>query len=138
MMRAVPLILLLLVLGLAACGDDAPSSGLSGELRYVKSGGFAGEHLELVVQPDGSAKLKSRREGERSFSLSDAELQSLAESARDLPAEDSTPPRAAPDAFVHTVAYEGRTATTDDSNLGKSGVAPLIGELQKILDEHRG
>ena len=138
MMRAVPLILLLLLLGLAACGDDAPSSSLTGELRFVKSGGIAGDHVELTVQPDGSAALKSRRGGEREFTLSDGERQSLAEAAENLPDEDSTAPRPAPDAFVYTVSYDGRTAKTDDPNLRSSGFSPLIGELQKIVDAKRG
>ena len=139
MMRAVPLILvLLLALGLSACGDDAPSSALSGELRYVKSGGFAGDHVEMVVQPDGSGTVKSRRGGETEFTLSDAERQALAEAAENLPEEDSTGTKPAPDAFVHTVTYDGRTAKTDDPNLSKSGFSPLISELQKILDAHAG
>ena len=138
-MRTVPLILfLLLALGLAACGDDAPSSALTGELRYVRSGGIAGDHLELVVQPDGSAKVTSLRGGETTFTLSEEERQALAEAARNLPDEDSTAAKAAPDAFVYTVTYEGRTAKTDDPGLSKSGFSPLIGELQSILDAHGG
>ena len=139
MMRAVPLILvLLLALGLSACGDDAPSSTLKGELRYVKSGGFAGDHVELVVQPDGSAALKSRRGGEREFTLSDAELESLADEAElvERATADAYSQEPAPDAFVYTITYEGARARTDDPNLRISGVASLIGELEKLLEAH--
>ena len=134
MIRAVPLVLLLLALLLAACGDDAPSSsGLNGELRYVKSGGFAGEHVEMVVQPDGSATVKSRRGGERELTLTEEELEAVAAEAEDLPEADAVSARPAPDAFVYTLSYDERTVKTDDPNLAKSGLSPLIGRLEQVL-----
>ena len=90
-------------------------------------------------EPSGEAKLASLRAAkEQTFRLSDDELASLAQAAENLPDEDSTGARPAPDAFVYTVAYDGRTAKTDDPNLRKSGFSPLIGELQKIVDAKRG
>ena len=138
MIRAVPLlILLLLALGLAACGDDAPSSTLTGELRYVKSGGIAGDHFELIVQPDGSGTLKSRRAGERPIDLTDEELDALVSEVQGFEAgpEWGKSPRPAPDAFVHTVEYEGRTQTTDDA--ADHGTIALVQLLGRIVEAHR-
>ena len=137
MMRAVPLILLLLLaLGLAACGDEAGSS-LTGDLRYVRSGGFAGDHDVLVVRPDGSATLKSRRGGERSFELTETEREELAHQVQGWGAGPAwgRSPKPAPDAFVHTVEYEGHKETTDDAV--DHGRIALVETLGRILAAHR-
>lgn len=137
MMRAVPLILLLLLaLGVFACGDDAPAPGLSGELRYVKTGGFAGDHIELMVQPDGRATVKSRRGGDSQFTLTEEELAALSTEADTLVDGDDQPAKPAPDAFVHTVEYRGRKLTTTDAAGG--GQPSIVSELQKILQAHGG
>ena len=135
MIRAVPLILLLLALGLAACGDDAPSTTMSGDLRYVRSGGFAGHIDELLVRPSGDAKVRSRSGEEKEFMLTDRELQALPAEAERFEGGVDQPAKPAPDAFVHAVEYEGRKLTTSDASGG--GRAAIVAQLQKILEAHR-
>lgn len=134
--RAVPVVLLLCVILLAACGDDAPAT-MDGDLRYMRSGGFDGDVVELLVRPSGDAKITSRRGGDKEFMLGEEELDALAAEAERLEAADATADKPAPDAFVHAVTYDGKTLRTDDPNLSRSGAAPLIGRLEKILDAHR-
>ena len=133
-MGRVPLVLLLCALLVAACGGDA--SSLTGELRYMRSGGIAGDVDELVVRPDGRATLKSRRGGDEEFELTREELDALATQAAGMEGERTiaTP---VPDAIVHEVAYDGRRASADDPHLAKSQIAPLIRQLEKIIEAHR-
>ena len=134
--RPVPFVLVFLALVLAACGEESASS-LSGDLRYVRSGGIAGDHVELLVRPSGEATLKSRRGGEREFTLTEAELDALAADAANLPSASGGEKPAVPDAFVYTITYEGRTGRTDDPDLGGSGLAPVVRRLEKIIEAHR-
>jgi hypothetical protein len=143
MIRAVPAFLILLfavcaaVFVLSGCGDDE-AAGLNGELRYVRSGGIAGTHDELTVRPDGTATLKARGKGERTFELSDDELPALAAEAETLDSVAGSAKPVAPDSFTYTVDYDGRTATTTDPELGASAIKPLVVQLEKILQAHGG
>ena len=137
MIRAVPLLLLLLVLGLAACGDDAAVT-MDGDLRYIRSGGFDGDVVELFVRPSGDAKMKSRRDGEKEFMLSEEELDAIAaEVSVVAEGNDAVSPKPAPDARVHSVTYEGSIVRADDPNLGRSRIGPLVRELEKVIEARR-
>lgn len=138
-LRGVSVILLLAVLALAGCGDDAePAAALDGELRYLKSGGFAGEIDELVVRPDGGAVLKSRSGGNKTFTLTAGELAALREQAGHVMSQRSVSRPRAPDAFTHTVIYDGATLEVDDPSLSKSGHGELIGQLEQIIRARGG
>ncbi len=141
-LRGVPTFLILLAavsaaaFVLAGCGEDE-AAGLGGELSYVRSGGIAGAHDELVVFPTGRATLRTRK-GEREFRLTEAEMARLAEEASGLESVNAVAPRPAPDAFVYTVVYKDQTAVTDDPSLGQSDFKPLVVQLEKILQAHGG
>src|SRR6266498_2282520 len=119
---------------LAGCGGDddsaakSPPAKLSGELRYVRDGGFAGDHDVLVIQPDGRSHLTRQRGRDASFKLSRQEIAKVAETVRgarlDKLSPKSTSPKPVPDAFVYTVSYRGHTVETDDDAMPHS-LAPL-------------
>src|SRR3954468_5825937 len=72
----------------SGCGgeDDSsaksPPAKLSAELRYVRDGGFAGDHDVLVIRPDGRASLTRQRGRDASFALSRQEIAKVAEAVR--------------------------------------------------------
>ena len=125
-----------------ACGGEAGgggAGGLDGELRYTRSGGLAGVHEELVIQPDGRARLTVRGQDPEEFSLSEEELEGVASALEeaaldDIPA-DSTSDPAAPDAFTYVIEYEGREVRTDDPS-APSELDSLLGELDRIVSDH--
>lgn len=136
-----------IVLLLAACGGAAGGDGdaegaaeLEGELRYTRSGGFAGAHDELVIQPDGAARLSVRGANEEEFNLSEDELESLATALGDAGLEDipsdSTSDPAAPDAFTYVIGYGDEEVRTDDASV-PSELTKLLTALDRIVSEHR-
>jgi hypothetical protein len=56
-MRAAILLLLVLLTG---CGGAAEVPTLQGEVRFSRGGGIAGLQQELVIAPDGRARVTSR------------------------------------------------------------------------------
>ena len=132
----------------AGCGDDEketpPGGGgggggsrLEGELTYTRGGGIAGRADRLVVRPDGSGTLETRKGGKRDVKLSEQELSELeAELARanlpDLPAQSVADPPA-PDAFGHRVVYGGTTVTADDPSM-PADLRGLVGVLGHAVD----
>jgi hypothetical protein len=141
----------LVILGLAlltvagGCGDgetESPTGNgerLDGELTYTRGGGIAGRADRLVVQPDGSATLETRKGGERRLKLTDRELAGVAEELRranlpELPAKSVADPPA-PDAFGHRVVYGGTTVTADDPSMPQR-LRGLVGTLGRLVDAH--
>jgi hypothetical protein len=117
-MRALVGLLLLLLSG---CGGGAESQGLGSEVRFSRGGGIAGVQQELVIAPDGGARVISRgRTGER-FQLGRAERDAIAEDLRkarfsSLP-KDASPGPPVPDDFGYTVTYDGHTSSAQGSRM---------------------
>jgi len=131
------------------CGDDetepAPGGGgggdatLAGDLTYTRGGGIAGRADRLVVRPDGSATLETRRGGTRTLKLSESELSKVAAELRranlpELPPESVADPPA-PDAFAHRVVYQGTTVTADDPSM-PARLRGLVGTLARVVQAH--
>jgi hypothetical protein len=134
---------LLVVSGCGAGEDDGSSQSsparLSAELRYVRDGGFAGDHDELVIAPDGHARVTRLRGRDVAFELSREEIAKVAEAVEGAKLDElnpsSTSPKPVPDAFVYTVSYRGRTVETDDAAMPDS-LAPLRQQLDVLVAKH--
>jgi hypothetical protein len=130
----------------SGCGGDddsaatSPSAKLSGELRYVRDGGFAGDHDVVVIQPDGRTQVNRQRGRDTSFTLSRQEIAKVAEAVRgaglDKLDPKSTSPKPVPDPFVYTVSYRGHTVETDDDAM-PSSLAPLRQQLDLLVAKHK-
>lgn len=134
-------VLVVALLAATACGGAAgTAAGLRDELRYVRSGGIAGAHDQLVIAPDGRGSLTVRGNTEQTFNLSDQELDSVAAALEranleDVPS-DSTSAQPAPDAFSYSLSYQGKEIRTDDPSI-PSDLKPLVSELDRIVAKHR-
>ena len=139
------MILAIALLVASGCGagddgtDESSSARLSGELRYVRDGGFAGDHDELVIAPDGHAQVTRLRGRDAAFDLSPQEIAKVAEAVDGAKLDEldpkSTSPKPVPDAFVYTVTYRGRKVETDDAAMPDS-LAPLRQQLDLLVAEH--
>jgi hypothetical protein len=139
------MILVTALLVASGCGggddgaDDSSSATLSAELRYVRDGGFAGDHDELVIAPDGRATVTRLRGRDASFLLSQQELAKVAEAVEGAKLDEldpkSTSRKPVPDAFVYTVSYDGRKVETDDAAMPDS-LAPLRQQLDLLVTKH--
>jgi hypothetical protein len=139
------MILVTALLVASGCGggddgaDDSSSATLSAELRYVRDGGFAGDHDELVIAPDGRATVTRLRGRDASFELSEQELAKVAEAVEGAKLDEldpkSTSRKPVPDAFVYTVSYDGRKVETDDAAMPDS-LAPLRQQLDLLVTKH--
>ena len=139
------MILVTALLVASGCGggddgaDDASSATLSAELRYVRDGGFAGDHDELVIAPDGRATVTRLRGRDASFELSQQEIAEVAEAVEGAKLDEldpkSTSRKPVPDAFVYTVSYDGRKVETDDAAMPDS-LAPLRQQLDLLVTKH--
>jgi hypothetical protein len=139
------MILVTALLVASGCGggddgaDDSSSATLSAELRYVRDGGFAGDHDELVIAPDGRATVTRLRGRDASFELSQQELAKVAEAVEGAKLDEldpkSTSRKPVPDAFVYTVSYDGRKVETDDAAMPDS-LAPLRQQLDLLVTKH--
>jgi hypothetical protein len=124
----------LVLVALAGCGDDAAPERLSGPLSYTRGGGLAGRVDQLVVKPDGTATLTTRR-GETSFRLSQRQLDKLEQDLggfQHAPEESRSDPPV-PDALGHTVEYGGRTVSADDVAMPDE-LRPLMSGLGALVD----
>jgi emfourin len=129
----------------AGCGEEDDSAAesspakLNAELRYVRDGGFAGDHDVLVIQPDGRAKVTRLRGRDASFELSREEIARVAKALAGAKLDEldpkSTSPKPVPDAFVYTVSYRGRRVETDDAAMPES-LAPLRQQLDLLVRKH--
>jgi hypothetical protein len=141
-------ILVVLLLMVAGCGGSGGSGGgngttgsaekLTGDLSYVRSGGFAGIRQKLTIHPDGRAEITS---GKRSqpFNLPANELSKLAGAVdradfASLPAK-ATGDKAVPDGFSHQLSYGGKQVQTVDFSVPDQ-LKPLLTQLQEILKKH--
>jgi len=119
-------------------GGSSPAT-LSSELRYVRDGGFAGDHDELVIAPDGRAQVTRLRGRDASFELSRQEIAKVAEAVAGAKLDEldpkSTSSKPVPDAFVYTVSYRGRKVETDDAAMPDS-LAPLRQQLDLLVTKH--
>ena len=119
-------------------GGSSPAT-LSSELRYVRDGGFAGDHDELVIAPDGRAQVTRLRGRDASFELSQQEISKVADAVAGAKLDElnpkSTSPKPVPDAFVYTVSYDGRKVETDDAEMPDS-LAPLRQQLDLLVTKH--
>jgi hypothetical protein len=108
----------------AGCSGEDASRKLTGQLTYVRDGGFAGAHDELMIHPDGRAGLAVRGQAQRDFKLSETDFDKVA-GALDGVEVERLPPELESDqpvfdAFTHTVTYEGHRVTTDDVSIPPS------------------
>jgi Emfourin len=133
---------LLLASGCGEEGDSAAESSpatLSAELRYVRDGGFVGDHDVLVIRPDGHAKVTRLRGRDASFELSRQETAKIARAVAGAKLDEldpkSTSAKPVPDAFVYTVSYRGRKVETDDAAMPDS-LAPLRQQLDLLVTKH--
>ena len=136
------MILAIALLVASGCGagddgtDESSSARLSAELRYVRDGGFAGDHDELVIAPDGRAQVTRLRGRDASFELSRQEIAKVAEAVAGAKLDElnpkSTSSKPVPDAFVYTVSYRGRKVETDDAAMPDS-LAPLRQQLDLLV-----
>ena len=139
------MILAIALLVASGCGsgddgtDESSSARLSAELRYVRDGGFAGDHDELVIAPDGHAQVTRLRGRDAAFELSRAEIAKVAEAVEGAKLDEldptSTSPKPVPDAFVYTVSYRGKKVETDDAAMPDS-LAPLRQQLDVLVAKH--
>lgn len=112
---------------------------LAGELRFVRTGGFAGVHQELVVQPDGTATVAADGGSPEPIELSTdqvARLGSLVEET-DLGGLGAAPEDDVDvaDDFTYELQYGDQHVTVADSDLGDP-YPQLIAELAELLDSH--
>ena len=124
------------LLALAGCGGESDAATLKQALSYARTGGIAGVSDHLSVQPDGHAKVTTRK-GTRSFTLSKAERKALtgAVSAADLTHEKVTSGLDAPDAFNYVVRYGTHKLAFNDANMPKE-LKKLVAELNKLVKAH--
>lgn len=129
----------LVLLTTAGCGGDDGTGGLSGPLTYSRGGGIAGRMDRLVVRPDGTARITTRRGGERTIELTPRRLADLERDLRDAdfgdaPTESQSDPPI-PDTFGHRVVYEGRTVSADDGAMPKR-LGDLMYGLGGLVDSY--
>jgi hypothetical protein len=133
-------VLLVSALFVGACGSGESAVGLNDELRYVRTGGLAGLHDELIVDPNGDARLTVRGHNAVDFSLDEQEIDSLASAldGADLAGleSDLAGERSAPDAFRYVVNYQGAVVRTDDPSV-PDDLKPVLAALDRIVEEHR-
>ena len=143
-MRAIG-VLLSIMAGLAACGDEdrnaPPQNSPAGPLvTYEREGGVAGRPQRLVVKRDGRAQLTVTAgpdAGEEEFRVDGgelAEIERAVQAARGVEA----PPLAAgcADCFVYTIQADGVDVQLDSVSYGDrrtpKPLAALVGRLDRL------
>jgi hypothetical protein len=116
-MRAAILVLILLT----GCGGTAKPPTLQDEVRFSRGGGIAGLQQELVIAPDGQARVTSRGRTVERFQVGRAERDAIARDLRaarfsSLP-KDASPGPPVPDDFGYTVSYDGHTSSAQGSRM---------------------
>ena len=120
--------------GTPTTGAPAPGTltpGVLTPIRYARSGGLAGMDDVLVISPDGTLTLTSRRPTlRRTGRLTDAERSAL--TAAMPPARGRDGARRLddphPDAFVYTVTYD-----TAEFRFTGAGAPPELADLVRTL-----
>jgi hypothetical protein len=119
-MRALAAILLTMLTGCGGAATQDPG-GLEGDVRFSRGGGIAGLQEELVIAPDGRARVTSRGRTVERFQVARAEREAIArdlESARfsSLP-EDASPGPPVPDDFGYRITYRGHASNVQGSRM---------------------
>jgi len=124
----------------AGCGGGEAAAEMSDELHFVRSGGFAGQHDELTIRPNGDVSLVSRDGQQEQFSLSDEEMTNLTGVLEDTGLEDipsdSTSEGPVPDAFTYVVTYGETEVRTDDASVPEE-LTNLLSQLIDIVEGQR-
>jgi len=130
----------LVVLAATGCGGGEAAAEMNDELHYVRSGGIAGRHDELTIQPNGDAILSVRGEEETRFRLSDEEMidlrTALEDSGLESVAADSMSDQPAPDAFSYSITYGSIEVRTDDPSV-PNDLKGLLALLTGFVEGHR-
>jgi hypothetical protein len=117
-MRALVAVVVLLLSG---CGGAAEPATLQGEVRFSRGGGIAGLQQELVIAPDGQARVTSRGRTVEQFRVTDEDRKAIADDLQaarfsGLP-KDASPGAPVPDDFGYTVSYDGHTSSAQGSRM---------------------
>jgi hypothetical protein len=134
--------LLLLVAGCGrggggAADDRGPGGGAAAPVVvFVRSGGFAGTHDEVTVNPSGVATVTgSVGAPPRTRTLTTAELAELRAAldlARIATLERDYLDRSAADAYQYAVTYQGVTVTADETVV-PAALRPAVDLLSRLL-----
>jgi hypothetical protein len=124
------------LLALAGCGGESDAATLKQALSYARTGGIAGVSDHLSVQPDGHAKVTTRR-GSKAFTLSKSEQKTLssAVTAAGLTHEKIISGLDVPDAFNYVLHYGAHKLAFNDANMPKD-VKKLVAQLNKLVKSH--
>jgi hypothetical protein len=115
-MRALMGILAVLLTG---CGGAEHPAGLEGEVQFSRGGGIAGLQQELVIAPDGRARVTSRGRTVERFRVTKQELDAIAsdlEGFSSLP-KDASPGPPVPDDFGYRITYRGHESSAQGSRM---------------------
>ena len=146
MTRTARLCLLLPTLLIAGCGSSSQETtagststpaGSQALVIYSKTGGIAGIHERLSVEPSGVATVSQGLPAEaktKIFKLTAAELASLRRTldAADLASLPSTPSQGCADCFLYAITYNGTTWRGDEATLPPA-VRPAIQALDRLV-----
>jgi hypothetical protein len=92
---------------LAGCGGETAEAKLKANVRYAKSGGFAGLSQQLTIRPDGSGVARTL-EARRTFRISAATRRAVERAVRAADLAHTRNPKSTgegADGFDFTVAY---------------------------------
>jgi hypothetical protein len=124
------------LLALAGCGGESDAATLQQALSYARTGGIAGVSDHLSVQPNGHAKVTTRK-GAKSFTLSKSERKALtgAVAAADLTHQKVVSGLDVPDAFNYVVRYGSHKVAFNDANMPRE-LKKLVAELNRLVKQH--
>lgn len=113
------------------------TEGLTQPIALLRTGGIAGAHDRVVVNPDGSYQVTSTSRSATSRQLSEAELAGIVDALQraDIQslADAATPsPMAHPDRFGYTIKAQGRTVSTTETAAPRQ-LRPLIAALTQLF-----
>lgn len=139
------LIPVLVLFGLAGCGDDAATTtqttgGDDVLVEYARGGGFAPSYSHLVVQADGDATLESGYEPDdpktKDVELTEAEVEDLtaAVEAADLDAVEVGEGICA-DCFTYEITTADGSIEFTDADLNEGGDAVMPVEVFDLLEQ---
>ena len=132
-MKALLPLVLAFTVALAA---DASAAGLTGTLRYDRSGGFAGISERLTVRTDGRATVRIDGRS-RTVRLKRTERDRVARLVRHADIATVKVRKAPPaaDAFAYSLAYRGHRVEFEDTNFPKR-LEELVNTLADLVDKY--
>jgi hypothetical protein len=131
-----PLMFVFALVTFSGCGEDTSEAApLAGPLTYVRSGGFAGETVELTIEPDGRGTVTSDLSGQdsaRSFELTDSERERIVDLVEEADVATLEPRKTPPvaDGYQFELTFDGRTVRWE-----MDGTPERAGELVRLLGE---